>query len=230
MEISVWQQFSSNHSGSFRIVGVFDTPQDAEKAAAEIKSILEKIQQWHDSNPEKAEVLYDQWAEGNWPPELSEIEKELAKQYQLRWPGGIDWFGQAKIHILLGHILAVDSERQVDWGPEPFDQIINRLGGYGLVAGSDIGGQPYGKIIVRVSCEAPDMATAEEIVTEKTTQWESESVRSYQQRLSFEWDYYEGIWDLEELVNYLKQWQCTRIEYLFYGTHHTVTKHFTVNE
>ena len=74
MKITVWQQFSSNHSSRFTIVGVFNTLTVAENAAAEIRGILQKIQQWHEDNPEKSEALYEE-ADGEWPPPLSEIEK-----------------------------------------------------------------------------------------------------------------------------------------------------------
>jgi hypothetical protein len=32
MKITLWQQFSSNHSASFTVVGMFDTPDSAEQA------------------------------------------------------------------------------------------------------------------------------------------------------------------------------------------------------
>lgn len=33
MKLTLWQQFSSNHSGSYRIVGMFGSTAEAEKAA-----------------------------------------------------------------------------------------------------------------------------------------------------------------------------------------------------
>ena len=231
MKVTLWQQFSSNHSSHFKIVGVFDAPGDAEKAVAEIKSILGTISQWHKDNPDEAEALYQRWGSGEeWPPALSKAEQELAKQYNVKWPAGIDWFDDVRIHVSLGHLVLIDTKFQTDWGPQPFDAIINRLGGYGLVVGTSIGGDYFGGIMVLLQCEAPDGKVAQEIATEKETEWETETIRVYGHRLTFEWDYDEGMWELEELIEYLKQQRCSKIAYWFYATHYTATEHYVADD
>ena len=41
MKLSVWQQFSSNHSASFTVVGEFESAQKAQQAAAEIRRLID---------------------------------------------------------------------------------------------------------------------------------------------------------------------------------------------
>jgi hypothetical protein len=45
VRISIWQQFASNHSGGFKIVGVFLTPQEAAQALDRLRTMLETIDQ-----------------------------------------------------------------------------------------------------------------------------------------------------------------------------------------
>ena len=45
MKISIWQQFSSNHSANFELVGQFPTVEEAEKAYAILLDILTVIAQ-----------------------------------------------------------------------------------------------------------------------------------------------------------------------------------------
>lgn len=47
MRISIWQQFSSNHSSGFTVVGEFATRSEAENAANKIREILYRLKDWH---------------------------------------------------------------------------------------------------------------------------------------------------------------------------------------
>lgn len=234
MKVTLWQQFSSNHSGHFNIVGVFDTPDAAKKAADEIQQIIETIQNWHKNNPEKADALYARWASGDeYPAPLSEIEETLAKKYDVRWPNGIDWFDDAQIEIIREHIVQIDTKYQVDWGPQPFDQIIEQMGGYGLVTGMDIGGERYGHIWVALSCIAPDEETAIKLEQSKTTKQDdydeiTQTVRRNDSRLVFGWEWYEGIWQLDKLISELEKLGCTEISYQFTGRKYTYTTKYHV--
>ena len=98
------------------------------------------------------------------------------------------------------------------------------------MTGSDIGGEYFGKILVTVQCDAPDPQAAKDIVEEKTTEWETETVRNYEKLLQFQWDYDEGMWEMEDLIKYLKDRHCTSIEYAFHGTHYTRTEHYPVDD
>ena len=235
MKVSIWHQFSSNHSGSFDIVGVFSSREAAQKAADEIRSIIKTIQDWHRNNPEKANALYERWSSGDeYPAPLSEIEEVLAKKYDVRWPNGIDWFEDAEIELILDHIVHVSTKYQVTWGPQPFDQIIERLGGYGLITGEGIG-DTFGQIWVLLSCIAPDEATAIEIEKSKTPLWEDDkpvqTLRRYDTQLFFNWEWYLAVWKLEKLITELKELGCTNLKYNFSGyTHITTTDYHVPSE
>jgi len=45
MRLSIWQQFSSNHSANFEIVGTFKTEELAHQAAEELREISRAIAQ-----------------------------------------------------------------------------------------------------------------------------------------------------------------------------------------
>jgi hypothetical protein len=47
MRISIWQQFSINNSSSFTVVGVFETPEAARRAADEVRKIIEPVLLMH---------------------------------------------------------------------------------------------------------------------------------------------------------------------------------------
>jgi hypothetical protein len=239
MKLTIWQQFSSNHSSHFHIVGVFDTSAAAQKAADELRQIFKQIEDWHEQNPEKSEALMERWSRGEWPQAVSEIEEILAEKYGVRWTNGIEWFWDARLELLLDHIVHISTGGQTDSGPEPFDEIIERLGGYGLVTGADVGGTPFGKIIVYLSCVAPDIETAEMIVKEQTkdsnnkfkqTLKHTNKVSNSGTALNFSWDFDSSFWKLDRLVKELKDNKCTDIGYSFFGTRNMYTNHYKLDD
>jgi hypothetical protein len=82
MRVSLWRQFSGNHSSSFTLVGVFDSPEAAQEGAERLRAMLEQIAIWREQHP-----LPNGWAyDDPTPPEL-----ELAQQYGVEWTYGLDW-------------------------------------------------------------------------------------------------------------------------------------------
>src|SRR5262245_5494858 len=82
MDVAIWQQFSSNHSANFTVIGTFTTPVEANKAAAALHTLLNTISDWyHDpANAELVKKRQDSVEESyNYtPPELA-----MKAQYQL---------------------------------------------------------------------------------------------------------------------------------------------------
>ncbi len=76
MRISLWQQFSSNHSAGYWVVGTFKTVDEAQHAYREMRGILEKLEQVMRENPST----------------YAETEQAIAKQYQIEWTSSIDWW------------------------------------------------------------------------------------------------------------------------------------------
>lgn len=95
MRISLWQQFSSNHSGSYHVIGTFKTIEDAQAAYEEIRKILQEIDNWHRENPTGIEKDWNYG--GPLPPEVA-----IAARLGIEWPETIDWAGWAEYRHI-GH-------------------------------------------------------------------------------------------------------------------------------
>jgi len=82
MKISFWQQFSSNHSASFTVLGRFETIEKAQDAEATLKTLLKAIQEARgfDQYAYKEKFL-------SWP------EYEAGEKYGIRWEQSLDWIG-----------------------------------------------------------------------------------------------------------------------------------------
>src|SRR5579871_721435 len=90
MKVSIWQQFSSNHSGAYFVVGVFASDGEARRAENELKDILRTIDAWHRANPHAAE---------NNDGTLFPPEREAAEKYHAEWLHAIDWTNWADYYL-----------------------------------------------------------------------------------------------------------------------------------
>ena len=82
MKLSIWQQFSSNHSANYTVVAKFKTPEDAERIAETLTDIVKQIR---DTTPIRDADVNN---EANVPTAL---EKSIGKQYGFDWQHGVDW-------------------------------------------------------------------------------------------------------------------------------------------
>ena len=80
MKVSIWQQFSSNHSANYMIVGVFDTANAAKDAGEKTLKIITEIREWNVTND--LDKL-------GW--KLNPIEEKYAKEYNIEWKAPVDW-------------------------------------------------------------------------------------------------------------------------------------------
>ena len=71
----LWQQFSSNHSNSFTLVGIFPSVTKAEKAFKVIEKLLNDIDKWREKHPD------DYSYESMTPP-----EEKISEKYDIDWP------------------------------------------------------------------------------------------------------------------------------------------------
>jgi hypothetical protein len=81
MRLSIWQQFSSNHSSSYTVVGEFQSSEAAQEAGDTILRILRESGKWCFDNREECYQL-------NAP---TPIEKQYGLQYGFDWKERIDW-------------------------------------------------------------------------------------------------------------------------------------------
>ena len=217
-------------------MGVFDDAEKAQHAVKELNIILNGILKWYEDNPDEAEELYEQWEDDPAHPEPTPIEKQLAREYNINWRTAIDWFNNVSVEILFDRLVILHPKWQVDYGPAPFDQLIEKFGGIGMVAGRSIGQELFGTINVSLRCHAPDTETANRIIAEKTPKYEHDALDDYIPDtiildgtvLTFWWDLHEGVWQIEQLVIYLMDEGCTNIESNFEGKRYTQTDYHSL--
>jgi hypothetical protein len=172
MHISIWQQFSSNHSADFTSVGRFDTETDAKRAAEEIRHILATIQAWY-RQPENQAVIEaideEMGREGGSIP--MPVEVELGKQYGIEWDEQFPdflWYmdvqDATQAVVQFGNDVFVDSHvaRARTWsGGNIIKRLYDKLGAdvsfvfdaYSFDAGFQI----------RITWNAPDEVTADRL-------------------------------------------------------------------
>ncbi len=160
MKITIWQQFSSNNSSSFTIVGEFQSRQDAEHAATELHKIFQTLSEWHKTHEAEME---EWWASGDWVEEPSLPERELGQQYGIEWKNAIDWFNNYKIDLVLDRFVYVTySDYRPDGSGKPVDKLMGAFGGKGYLE-SNVYGTPIAWILFNLTCMAPDEAQAHNI-------------------------------------------------------------------
>ncbi|GIK66235.1 MAG: hypothetical protein BroJett018_40290 [Chloroflexota bacterium] len=163
MKISIWQQFSSNHSAHFTLVGLFETPADAQNVAGNIRKILNLIAAWHDANPQESERIFDDpWIE---TAPISPPEQAVAAEYHIKWNPPILWFRNYDLQVY-DRFLCIHDTRNPDAGPYPIYELINRLGGHAYVRGDlwPLTGESTFRL--KLSCDVPDEAIANKIIAE----------------------------------------------------------------
>jgi hypothetical protein len=78
MKLTIWQQFSSNHSATYTIVGVFPSPEAAKAAGEKIRNIVERIANEAKGNPTAGMIP-------------SDFEQQTGAEYGFLWKQAIDW-------------------------------------------------------------------------------------------------------------------------------------------
>lgn len=207
MKISTWRQFSSNHSSSFTVVGEFANRADAERAAEEVRGILTKIEAWY---AQQDASVREKWAGENWMYNPTPPEVELAAQYGVAWQRAIDWFSNAEIKVELDRFLFISPDDLMHIDGYPFDQIVERLGGKGYYDGY-LYGFPTGWILVDLTCRAPDEEMARGLYVQYLGF--SRRIRRSGANLHFYRWRFDEVPMLPELVEELKSYGCTDIEY-----------------
>jgi hypothetical protein len=170
VRISIWQQFSSNHSGGFDLVAQFKTPEEAQKAFATVKGFIQKIADYYAAHEDELEkqrpkhgLLY-----------ITPVEEELARQYNLTdWELSVDWAPfeadpdpeMAKGLKVFQNLVFLYPVIETWLNAKPFDELFEQLGGK-VALGSGVEGDEEFKFrpVVNMTCIALDEQTAAEIV------------------------------------------------------------------
>lgn len=96
MRLSIWQQFSSNHSADFTVVGQFASEAAAERAMQEFRRMFNAILEWH-SRPENQGWRSKHLKEYHDQPFLTPPEAVFAQKYDVEWLQPIDWYGDIDV-------------------------------------------------------------------------------------------------------------------------------------
>jgi hypothetical protein len=159
MQISLWQQFSSNNSTSYTVVGVFDSAESVQRASRTLSLIGQQIKDWYEKHPQ----AFDQWDEG-WPYPPSTVEQQIGQEYGFDWKEGADWpFNNVEIRILNNLLFVETKIPRPDLGPTALNLLILKLGGSFFVEGSQYG-ETIGRLRIEITCTAPDSEVAAAIV------------------------------------------------------------------
>jgi len=205
----------------FTVVGVFDSAEAAQHAAREVRQMIEAIKSWWEKNPEEWEKYT--WAdETPTPPEV-----EIGQRFGFKWPGAIDWSDRASIKVVLDRFVYISTEgfRPTTAG-EPFDKVLQGLGGEGLLH-ADFYGEQIGTILAEISCTAPNAAIAQEIL-EKYLSWDLYGKVESSRLHLYDWTFSE--FDLPEVIEYLNDNGCTAIQYRLYQSQDPGGKTPTVSD
>ena len=230
MRVSIWQQFSSNHSGWFTVVGTLESAEKANTAAAKLSEIIQAIHEWHQQHPGHVD-------QGNVDPIPPEVE--FARQYGVKWDMAVDWFDEkSPVSVLDDNVVVLDVSDTWSY-PLPFLGILKQLGGSVVYSfGMD---EPFAEFRVKLTCTAPDETVASDLATrilaylpepwEQRTPWYPDdlnydeiaadavgaegTLRQLGQALAFELHFFEIAKGLPALIQYLQSQGCTGIEYQF---------------
>jgi hypothetical protein len=157
MRVSLWRQFSSNNSSSYVIVGAFATPERANEAAGEFKTLLQKLWDWYQAHPDVREAVL---GEENHP--LTDAERAIMREYPLEFDEAIEWVArETSLDFLpdavttfenLLFVATVDETKTQD---KPLAQFMHHLG-----ADVKFEQAMESHLTVHVSARPPDEITA----------------------------------------------------------------------
>ena len=158
MKLSIWQQFSSNHSGTYVVVGEFETIEAAQHATSILKQSVKAIK---GANSEANRDL----------KQFTDVENNIIQTFQLNWSESIDWlrgylrapnspYDAPEDHIqVFENLVFVDANDyfQRTWqAGHQFESFLHQLGGTtGVNARWSMGGQ-IDKLAFNIKCLAPD--------------------------------------------------------------------------
>lgn len=154
MRISLWQQFSSNHSSNFTVVGKFESPKLAQKAADEFSHIFETIIDW-----QLQTGMFP--IEGGTPPTPPEIE--FGQKYSISvWKESLDWLRDREIVVFDNHLIITNHQR---WGdvtyqpPTVVEVLMSRFSPV-IMINEELGPR---SITFDLTCTAPNKIVAFEL-------------------------------------------------------------------
>ncbi len=161
MRISVWEQFSSNHSASFTVVGQFQDAEAAYNAADEIRQAAKSIADWYSAH----EAIQDAVIQGA-QETPTDAELQVCQTYGISCERSLDWLANCgyseQIVRVYDNCVFVTNRIYVlceGWSGEAlFDQLMAKLALRTFVEESN-----SFAALVTIACTAPEVAAAQSI-------------------------------------------------------------------
>jgi hypothetical protein len=164
MKLSIWQQFSSNHSNAFVVIGIFETATDAHFAYLHVRRVLRRIIQAHQTNPPAQQPIPGDDYNRKQP---SDAERRIFGAYDITPSHLADWttypavdentVNDAVTHLDT-HVIIADPV--TGWaGADPFDRLLAQFT-EDVIQTEET--QPA-EILTDITCDAPDTKTADMI-------------------------------------------------------------------
>jgi hypothetical protein len=158
MRVSIWQQWASNHSSWFSLVGKFATAQDAQRAGQEVRRIIRRFAELeHEHQWEYYPYLSEE--------EFAQLKTLLGLGYEITYKYSYHYLpewataNEVELHFFVTvideHVFLCDRGYSGDGnGPGPFASILLNLG-------AEVLDDTYSR--VSITCRAPDEETAQAI-------------------------------------------------------------------
>jgi hypothetical protein len=162
MRLSLWQQFSSNHSGFYQIVGLFPSAEEAQQAAEELRRLFREVETWYLAQPD----LPDDYLPP--PDEISPPEQRWRVAHGLML-AGMSLFDFEMVNFDFEAAQVVKVWEQMiflasgsTWHlPDDYGKLSRALGGQWAVE-YDMG-ETISKVWIAVECKAASTADAAKI-------------------------------------------------------------------
>jgi hypothetical protein len=224
VRISIWQQFSSNHSAGFFIVATFESAETAKQVEAKIRDILIATALWEEDSEKSGRWSYET------PADL-----EIAETYRIDFHTHIDWlFGlqhaRHAVQTIDKAVFLVDAPGYSNGpGATPFVELLQMWGADVITEEERY---PHGAYYM-LSCIAPDDETVMTIMSDVKTRTMSKNIYidkvsrigfkeiRHQERQITISDGYLTSDDFFGLVAYLKDKQCRNLRAQFRATDDT---------
>jgi formylglycine-generating enzyme required for sulfatase activity len=168
MHVFIWNQFGSNHSGSFMAVGTFKNIESAAEAEKTLRQIISEVHQWFE-RPESAHFHEN-------PRDIPPIEMDLIHKYRLstRETLGLGWPDvRASISIsTIGNLVQVAiGETRVLEEHDPLKDLLLRLGAEEAAIDHETEGEHFVQAQYRITCILPAQANGVEDIEAYLDDW-----------------------------------------------------------
>lgn len=166
MKVSIWQQFASNHSNNFTVVGQFASTNEAEVAYHQVRDVIRQLIESYKANPT------DTWkyspVEGERVRYPTSVELTVFQPFGIEPRRAVEW---AEYHMsqeytdktidlavrFFENYLYVTDPPVGYGGAEPFNRLVQHLGGKILEVEETWEGL---ELATDIDCVAPDETTA----------------------------------------------------------------------